>query len=109
MFKVEQAGLITSLVAGGGGGPNRAIPRHRAELSQGAAGHLDLLRGLREGQALLEVKCVVVAKDLLGARGVGRDAIVGARPPLGGHVLQRASVDDGLKPYVSAQRGSNKH
>ena len=45
----------------------------------------------------------------LGARGVGRDAIVGARPPLGGHVLQRASVDDGLKPYVSAQRGSNKH
>ena len=37
------------------------------------------------------------------------DAIVGARPPLGGHVLQRASVDDGLKPYVSAQRGSNKH
>ena len=22
---------------------------------------------------------------------------------------QRASVDDGLKPYVSAQRGSNKH
>ena len=25
------------------------------------------------------------------------------------YVLQRASVDDGLKPYVSAQRGSNKH
>ena len=25
------------------------------------------------------------------------------------HVLQRASVDDGLKSYVSAQRGSNKH
>ena len=24
-------------------------------------------------------------------------------------VLQRASVDDGLKPYVSALRGSNKH
>ena len=22
---------------------------------------------------------------------------------------QRASVDDGLNPYVSAQRGSNKH
>ena len=43
---------------------------------------------------------------VLSARGVGRDAIVGARPPLGGHVLQRASVDDGLKPYVSAQRGS---
>ena len=35
--------------------------------------------------------------------------LVGARPPLGGYVLQRASVDDGLKPYVSAQRGSNKH
>ena len=34
---------------------------------------------------------------------------MGVRPPLGGHVLQRASVDDGLKPYVSAQRGSNKH
>ena len=33
---------------------------------------------------------------------------VGSRP-LGGHVLQRASVDDGLKPYVSVQRGSNKH
>ena len=31
------------------------------------------------------------------------------RPPLGGHVLQRASVDGGLKPYVRAQRGSNKH
>ena len=46
---------------------------------------------------------------VLSARGVGREAIVGARPPLGGHVLQRASVDDGLKPYVSAQRGSNKH
>ena len=46
---------------------------------------------------------------VLSARGVGRDAIVGARPPLGGHVLQRASVDVGLKPYVSAQRGSNKH
>ena len=28
---------------------------------------------------------------------------------LGGHVLQRASVDDGFKPYVSAQRGSNKY
>ena len=28
-------------------------------------------------------------------------AIVGVRPPLGGHVLQRASADDGLKPYVS--------
>ena len=26
-----------------------------------------------------------------------------------GHVLKRASVGDGLKPYVSAQRGSNKH
>ena len=36
-------------------------------------------------------------------------AIVGVRPPLGGHVMQRASVDDGLRPYVSAQRGSNKH
>ena len=46
---------------------------------------------------------------VLSARGVGREAIVGARPPLGGHVLQRANVDDGLKPYVSAQRGSNKH
>ena len=28
---------------------------------------------------------------------------------LGGHVLQRARVEDGVKPYVSAQRGSNKH
>ena len=46
---------------------------------------------------------------VLSARGVDRDAIAGAKPPLGGHVLQRASVDDGLKPYVSAQRGSNKH
>ena len=46
---------------------------------------------------------------LLSARGVGRGAIMGVRPPLGGHMLQRASVDDGLKPYVSAQRGSNKH
>ena len=27
------------------------------------------------------------------AWALGRDAIVGARPPLGGHVLQRASVD----------------
>ena len=44
----------------------------------------------------------------MAKRGVGRDAIVGARPPLGGHVSQRASVDDGLKPYLSAQRGSNK-
>ena len=40
--------------------------------------------------------------------GVGRGAIVGVRPPSGGHVSQRASVDDGLKPYVSAQRGSNE-
>ena len=31
------------------------------------------------------------------------------RPPVGGHMLQRATLDDGLKPYVSAQRGSNKH
>ena len=46
---------------------------------------------------------------VLSARGVGRDAIVGARPPLGGHVLQRASVDDGLQPDVSAQRVSNTH
>ena len=32
---------------------------------------------------------------------------------VGGHVLQRhnnhASVNGGLKPYVSAQRGSNEH
>ena len=34
---------------------------------------------------------------------------VDARPPFGDFVLQRASVDDGLKPYVSAQRRSNKH
>ena len=34
---------------------------------------------------------------------------MGVRPPFGGHVLQRASVDDGLKPHVSAQRGSTKH
>ena len=34
---------------------------------------------------------------------------MGVRPPLGGHVPQRARVDDGLKPYVSAQRGSNEH
>ena len=27
----------------------------------------------------------------------------------GNDLLQRASVDDGLEPYVSAQRGSNKH
>ena len=33
------------------------------------------------------------------------DVIVGARPPLVGHVLQRARVDDDLKPHVSAQRG----
>ena len=33
---------------------------------------------------------------VLSARGVGRDAIMGARPPLGGQVLQRANVDDGL-------------
>ena len=43
------------------------------------------------------------------ARGVGRGAFVGVRPPSNGHVLQRASVDNGLNPYVSAQRGSNKH
>ena len=30
---------------------------------------------------------------LQSAIGVGKDAIVGARPPLGGHVSQRASVD----------------
>ena len=60
-----------------------------------------VVRG-REGEA-------AAMGGVLGARGVGKDAIVGARPPLGGHVLQRASVDDGLKPYVSAQRGSNKH
>ena len=41
-------------------------------------------------------------------RAGGVSAIrLGVRPPLGGHVLQR--VDDGLKPYDSAQRGSNKH
>ena len=45
----------------------------------------------------------------LSARGVGRGAFVGVKPPSGDHVLQRASVDDGSKPYVSAQRGSNKH
>ena len=27
----------------------------------------------------------------------------------GGHVLQRASMDAGLKPYASAQHGSDKH
>ena len=32
--------------------------------------------------------------------------VVGVRSPLGGHVIQRASVDDGLKPYVSAHHGS---
>ena len=44
-----------------------------------------------------------------GAGGAGRDAIVGERPPSGGHVSQRASVDGCFKPYVSAQRGSHKH
>ena len=42
------------------------------------------------------------------AKGEGSGAFVGVNPPSGGHVLQRASVGDGLKPYVSAQRGSNK-
>ena len=51
-----------------------------------------VVRG-REGEA-------AAMGGVLSARGVGRDAIVGARPPLGGHVLQRASVDDGLKTYV---------
>ena len=60
-----------------------------------------VVRG-REGEA-------AAMGGLLSARGVGRDAIAGARPPLGGHLLQRASVDGGLKPNVSAQRGSNKH
>ena len=60
-----------------------------------------VVRG-REGEA-------VAMGGVLSARGVGRDALVGARPPLGGHVLRSASADDGLKPYVSAQRGSNKH
>ena len=44
-----------------------------------------------------------------------RDVMVGtcrareawAEVPLGGHVLQRASANDGLKPYVSVQRGSH--
>ena len=58
--------------------------------------------GGREGEAAAVV-------GVPSARGVGRGACVGVRPPLGGHVLQRASVGDGLKPYVSAQRGSNKH
>ena len=52
---------------------------------------------------------VAAMGGVLSTRCVGRDAIVGARPPLGGHVVQRASVDGGLKPCVSAQRGSNKH
>ena len=60
-----------------------------------------VLRG-RDGEAS-------AALGVLSARGVGRGAIVGARPPLGGHALQRGSVDDNLKPHVSTQRGSNKH
>ena len=60
-----------------------------------------VVRG-RDGEA-------AAAGGVLSARGVGRGAIVGARPPFGGHVLQRASVDDGSKSYVSAmQRGSNE-
>ena len=60
-----------------------------------------VVRG-REGEA-------AAMGSVLSARGGGRGAILGARPPLGGHVLQRASVDDGLKPCVNAKRGSNKH
>ena len=44
-----------------------------------------VVRG-REGEA-------AAMGGVLSARSVGRDAIVGARPPLGGHVSQRASVD----------------
>ena len=48
---------------------------------------LMVVRG-REGEA-------AAIGGVLSARGVRRDAIVGAGPPLGGHVRQRASVDDG--------------
>ena len=42
---------------------------------------------------------------LTGAGGVGRGAIVGLRPALGRHVLQRASVDDGLKHMLVLNGG----
>ena len=59
-----------------------------------------MLRGLRRSAR---------NKTKLLCWGVGRGAIVVVRPPLGSHVLHRASVNDGFKPYVSAQCGSNKH
>ena len=51
----------------------------------------------------------VQARIITSERGRRRQRCRAMRPPLGGHVLQRASVDDGLQPYVSAQRGPNKH
>ena len=47
-----------------------------------------VVRG-REGEA-------AAMGSVLSARGGGRGAILGARPPLGGHVLQRASVNADL-------------
>ena len=59
----------------------------------------------------LEAESVVSQQAIFGTRNrtTPTEARSGHAGWLGGHVLHRASVDDGVKPYVSAQRGSNKH
>ena len=47
-------------------------------------------------QGPLRGLCGCGALEVPSARGVGRGAIVDVRPPSGGHVLQRASVDGGF-------------
>ena len=72
------------------------------------------VQGVHCGQQVLSLSDGGRHGILLMTAGYNQDgpdhavATKGGRP-LGGHVLQRASVDDGLKPHVSAQRGSNKH
>ena len=46
----------------------------------------------------LTLAATAAAVGVASTGGVSRGAIVGVRPPSGGHVLQRASVGDSLKP-----------
>ena len=61
-----------------------------------------VLRG-REGETAAVV-------GVLSARGVGKGAFVGVRPPSGGHMLHRASVDSTpTTPEQKSQFGNSIH
>ena len=69
------------------------------------------LRGLRLKALPVEDSWMTMVRACMDDHvGMGGGGAVDVRPPSGGHVLQRAGVDGGLKNHMLVpQRGPNEH